>query len=208
MSYQELPKQDNRLTGPMKRIDMSLFLAKLKQPRKALRLTWRLLISRWKVRRCTRCGAMAQVEGRLIVHNYGEITLGERVRFSGLHVPVELASLPGGKLSIGDKTFINSGVSICAQQSVTIGKNCAIGNYTLIMDTDFHNTEDHTQWPMSKPVVIEDNVWLAARVTILKGVRIGRGAVVAAGAVVTRDVPPYTLVGGVPARVIRSLQKD
>jgi maltose O-acetyltransferase len=55
-------------------------------------------------------------------------------------------------------------------------------------------------------VIIEDNVWLATRCTILKGVTIGHGAVVAAGAVVTRDVPPYTLVGGVPAKIIRYIE--
>jgi len=55
-------------------------------------------------------------------------------------------------------------------------------------------------------VVIEDDVWLSARVIVLKGVTIGRGAVVAAGAVVTKDVAPHTLVGGVPAKLIRSLE--
>jgi acetyltransferase-like isoleucine patch superfamily enzyme len=86
-----------------------------------------------------------------------------------------------------------------------IGNNVAVGNYTLVMDTDFHAVGDHTKPGECSPVVIEDDVWLGARVTVLKGVHIGRGAVVAAGAVVTRDVPPYTLVGGVPAKVIRTL---
>ena len=77
---------------------------------------------------------------------------------------------------------------------------------TLVMDTDFHAIGDHTQPGRACPVVIEDDVWLAARVVVLKGVTIGRGAVVAAGAVVTKDVPPYTLVGGVPAKFIRALE--
>ena len=131
--------------------------------------------------------------------------LGDRVKIRASHLPVELGALPGGTLRIGDCTFINSGVSICAQQSVRIGANCAIGNYSLVMDSDFHTVGDHTQWPEAKPVVIEDDVWLGARVTVLKGVTIGRGAVVAAGAVVTKDVPPDTLVGGVPARFIRAI---
>ena len=177
----------------------------LSNPGHALRLGWRCLISRWKARGCTTVGPWFMVEGRLLVNNGGTIVLGERVRIRAAHVPVELASLPGGRLEIGSRTFINSGVSICAQESVTIGKNCAIGNYTLIMDTDFHNPADHTQQSISKPIVIEDDVWLAARVTVLKGVRIGRGAVVAAGAVVTKDVPPCTLVGGVPAKIIKQL---
>jgi acetyltransferase-like isoleucine patch superfamily enzyme len=111
----------------------------------------------------------------------------------------------GGSLRIGDRTFINSGVSICAQSAVSIGSDCAIGNYSLIMDTDFHVPGDLLALPAAHPVVIEDGVWLGARVTVLKGVTIGEGAVVAAGAVVTKDVPPRTVVGGVPARIIRTL---
>ena len=157
------------------------------------------------LRRCTSHGRLVQLQGKLIVANEGIMHLGDRVRIRGVHVPVELASMPGGELRIGSNVFINSGTSICAQGLVSIGSNCAIGNYTLIMDTDFHDVEDHSKWPKAAPVIIEDNVWLAARVTVLKGVTIGQHAVVAAGAVVTRDVEPYTLVGGVPARLIRRL---
>ena len=183
----------------------SLTKRALEHPGYTLRLGWQFLLSRWKARGCTVIGPWVRIEGKLIVANRGSILLGERVRIRGTHVPVELASLPGGTLDIGSRTFINGGVSICAQESVKIGKNCAIGNYTLIMDTDFHDIRDHTQPPKSEPIVIEDDVWLAAQVTVLKGVRIGRGAVVAAGAVVTKDVPPFTLVGGVPAKIIRQI---
>jgi acetyltransferase-like isoleucine patch superfamily enzyme len=58
---------------------------------------------------------------------------------------------------------------------------------------------------IAESIVIEDNVWLGARVTVVSGVTIGKGSVVAAGAVVTANVPPYTLVGGIPARVIKSI---
>ncbi len=171
---------------------------------RAFMIPW--LRSRWQLRRCTSSGMLTLVvNGRVLVENEGEIHLGDKVRIRAIHLPVELASMPGGTLTIGDKTFINSGVSICAQQSVTIGRNCAIGNMTLIMDTDFHTPGDHTRWPEARPVVLEDDVWLGARVTVLKGVTIGRGAVVAAGAVVTKNVAPRTLVGGVPAKLIRCL---
>ncbi len=166
-----------------------------------------LLSSRWKTRRCTSVGRWVRVQGSLFVDNGGTIRLGERVRLRGLPLPIELAAMPGGVLEIGERTYINAGASIAAQCSVKIGARCAIGNLTLIMDTDFHSTHDHTVAPEARPVVIEDDVWLAARVTVLKGVTIGRGAVVAAGAVVTKDVAPYTLVGGVPARLIRVLDK-
>lgn len=174
-------------------------------PVRLARLGWLWTTSRWKLRQCTSSGALCRVEGQVIVANAGELHLGHRVRIRATHVPVELASMPGGSLGIGDRTFINSGVSICAQASVQIGSDCAIGNYSLIMDTDFHVPGDLLARPQARPVVIEDGVWLGARVTVLKGVTIGRGAVVAAGAVVTRDVPPHTVVAGVPARVIRTL---
>ena len=165
-----------------------------------------VLRARYALRKCTSLGKLVQTYGRILVENHGKMHLGNRVRIRGTHVPVELVSLPKGVLTIGDNVFINGGTSICAQESVFIGANCLIGNYTLIMDTDFHDVGDHGQWPDARPVRIEEDVWLAVRVTVLKGVTIGRGAVVAAGAVVTRDVEPYTLVGGVPARLIRRIQ--
>src|SRR5262249_3830831 len=160
--------------------------------------------ARIALRRCTSVGALTQVRGRVIVSNQGTITLGERVRITATQVPVELAALPNATVSIGDSTAINSGTSICAHRSVRIGSNCGIGNYCLIADTDFHEVGDfkQTRVPEPKPVTIGDNVWIAARSIILKGVTIGEGAVVSAGSVVATNVPPYTMVGGVPARII------
>jgi acetyltransferase-like isoleucine patch superfamily enzyme len=88
---------------------------------------------------------------------------------------------------------------------VTIGKNCLIGNYALIMDSDYHSLNDRSLPGEAAPIEICDDAWIATRAIVLKGVRIGAGAVVAAGAVVTEDVPPRTLVAGVPAKVVRSL---
>ncbi len=143
--------------------------------------------------------------GRVLVQNGGILEIGDRVRIDGRHVAVHLATGPKGKLTIGDNVFINAGTSIGAASEVRIGSGCAIGNYSLVMDSDFHNVDDHTKPAIPAPVVIEDDVWLGARVTVLKGVVIGKGAVVAAGAVVTKDVPPRALVGGVPAKLIRML---
>ena len=162
---------------------------------------------RYALRRCTSVGSMPRVEGPLIIVNNGTMRLGDRLRFRSTQVPIELATMPGGTLSIGSRTGINSGASICAQKSVTIGENCLIGNYCLIMDSDFHDAADRNKMSEAKPVCIEDNVWLAARVTVLKGVTIGEGAVVSAGSVVALDVPAYSVVGGVPARVIRRLTR-
>jgi acetyltransferase-like isoleucine patch superfamily enzyme len=119
----------------------------------------------------------------------------------------QLSAGNNARLTIGDDTFINTGVIISARSEVRIGKNCQIANQVIIMDNDFHGVEDRDRPEVAAPVIIEDNVWLATRCTILKGVTIGKGAVVAAGAVVTRDVPPDTLVGGVPAKVIRYINR-
>jgi acetyltransferase-like isoleucine patch superfamily enzyme len=174
--------------------------------RHKLQTAWTLFTSLLQTRRCTQRGKWIRVWGKLLIE--GDVRLGERVRIRATHVPVELAAGPGAVIEIGERCYINSGVSIGAQERVNIGKNCAIGNYSLIMDSDFHSLDDHTKPGIAAPVVLEDDVWLGARVTVLKGVRIGRGAVVAAGAVVTRDVPPCALVAGVPARVIRFLEKE
>ena len=74
----------------------------------------------------------------------------------------------------------------------------------MIMDCDFHRVEDKAWDTTGVPIIIEDRVWISNRSIVLKGVRIGHDAVVAAGSVVTRDVPPRTVVAGVPARVVRT----
>jgi acetyltransferase-like isoleucine patch superfamily enzyme len=158
------------------------------------------------LRSCNVVGRLTRVTGKVIVNNGGKIVIGEKVKIRGTHVPVELATFPGGELTIGDGTSINSGASICAQKSVSIGKNCGIGNYSLIMDTDFHQAGHFNKNSQAKPIVIDDDAWIAAHVVVLKGVTIGRGAVVSAGSVVVADVAPYTLVGGNPARFVRKLE--
>jgi acetyltransferase-like isoleucine patch superfamily enzyme len=184
-----------------------ILMSSIEQIKHKLGQAHAVLSARYALRRCKQVGGKVRVYGAVQVHGGSGITIGNGVRIRGSHVPVELATM-GGNLTIGDNCFINSGVSICSQCAITIGANVAVGNYTLIMDTDFHAVEDHLRPSIAKAITIEDNVWIAARVTILKGVTIGAGAVVAAGAVVTHDVPPRTLVGGVPARIIRHLDSN
>jgi maltose O-acetyltransferase len=138
------------------------------------------------------------------VENQHRIELGERVRLDGRTVRIELVSWTG-PLLIGEGTFINYGASISAHAGVTIGRNVLIGNYVLIMDSDYHDVYDRTLPGPSAPIIIEDNAWIGARAIILKGVRVGEGAIVAAGAIVTADVPPRTVVAGPAARVVREL---
>ena len=81
-------------------------------------------------------------------------------------------------------------------------KAIKIAQEVIIRDSDNHEII-RTGYKKTAPIVIHDNVWIGTRATILKGVTIGEGAIVAAGAVVTKNVPPHTLVGGVPAKIIK-----
>lgn len=103
-------------------------------------------------------------------------------------------------VSIGKNTYINDRTEIKCQERISIGDNCAVSWDVLIMDTDYHSLDSK---PKSEPITIGNHVWIGCRVTILKGVKIGDGAVIAAGSLVNSDVEPNTLVGGVPARVIK-----
>lgn len=121
-------------------------------------------------------------------------------------------------LSVGDGTSIPKGSTIyCTDAPCTIGRKVIFGPHPTIITGD-HRVDLIGKYiidvtvgdktvngynPYDKPVVIEDDVWVGANVTILKGVTIGRGSVVAAGAVVTRSCPPYSIIGGVPAKIIR-----
>jgi acetyltransferase-like isoleucine patch superfamily enzyme len=106
----------------------------------------------------------------------------------------------GAEVSVGSETYLNRRVEITCKRRVTIGKKCAISWDVLITDTDYHRIDGGED---TAPVTIGDHVWIGARAAVLKGVTIGDGAVVAAGALVTRDVPAGALVGGVPATVLR-----
>mgnify|MGYP006138619401 CR=1 FL=1 len=128
---------------------------------------------------------------------------------TAMYHPVRLMvdASPQALIQVGDGTRIN-GASIHATSSITIGRNCLIASNVMILDSDGHGVavadrERHN--PVAAPIVIEDDVWVGANAIVLKGVTLGRGSVVAAGSVVTRDVAPMTLVGGNPARFIKAL---
>jgi maltose O-acetyltransferase len=114
------------------------------------------------------------------------------------------------RLTVGRECWFNVGCHLDLSAEVTIGDRVSIGQEVMIL-TNAHRIgdSDRRAGPLaSSPVRIEDGAWLSTRCTILPGVTVGAGAVVAAGAVVTRDVAPHTLVGGVPARKLRSLAED
>lgn len=126
----------------------------------------------------------------------------------GKGVNIEKGATFASTIKIGDYSNIGENAWLLSD-GITIGNHVMMGPNCMIFTSD-HETKN-LDIPMCqqgftdvKPVVIGDDVWIGARVIILKGVTIGNGSVIAAGAVVTKDVEPYTIVGGVPAKFIKS----
>src|SRR5215831_3093031 len=132
--------------------------------------------------------------------------IGQRAAIYGV-IEMEGQGRITENLTVGVNCLFTTPLYLNLNAPITIGNEVVIGHHVMII------TDDHEIGPpwrrcgdrVARPVVIEDGVWIAARATLLPGVTIGRGSVVAAGALVNRDVPPNTLVGGVPARVLRTL---
>lgn len=111
----------------------------------------------------------------------------------------DIILFPNAKFSMGD-SFINSNCKIRCHEHISIGNGCVISHDCTIMDSDAHylNGDNHTE-----PVEIGNHVWIGTRVVVLSGVKIGDGAVIAAGALVNSNIPAYSMAAGVPARVIK-----
>jgi maltose O-acetyltransferase len=163
--------------------------------------------ARWSLRKADHVGDRVRLRGRPAVTNAGRMVIGRRVQLVSTIATLELVSTEGGLLEIGEATLVNFGCSLVATELVRIGSDCHIGPYTMMLDNDFHRVEPERRLerPPSRPIIVEDNVWVGARSILMSGVTIGRDSCVGAGSVVTSDVPPRTVVAGVPARTIREL---
>jgi len=143
--------------------------------------------------------------GRIYFRSGGDVKFGVGVCLVGNVVPIEIVSLKGSNISIGDHTFINYGTSITAYQQVRIGRHCLLGHHVRILDKNEHGIKERNVAPPAAPIVIEDNVWIGSHTIILPGVSIGSNSAIGAGSVVTRDVPANCLAVGNPARVLRRI---
>jgi acetyltransferase-like isoleucine patch superfamily enzyme len=170
-----------------------------------LRSLARVLNASWQLRGSGSVGAWTRLAGRLHVRNRGQIRVGERVILYSRPAPIVLATFPDALIEVGDRTFVNYGVDICAVKLVRIGKDCLIGTHVCILDNDFHDLSARNRMPPSRPVVIGDRVCIGTRALILPGVTVGSGPVIGAGSVVTNDIPEGCLAVGNPARVIKHL---
>ncbi len=150
-------------------------------------------------RAAIRVGAKTLIDGELMLHDYG------------------------GEIEIGSSSYIGMGSRLWSGESLRIGDHVFVAHNVTITDTNSHQMDaeeraEHYQRTVvegrafekgsirTAPVVIGDHAWINFNVAVLKGVSIGEGAIIGAGSVVTKDIPPYVLATGNPARVVRSLK--
>lgn len=153
-------------------------------------------------RKFTRGGIIVATPGwpkPRVINRGGEIYVENCAFFPGVRLEV----LKGGRIVIGNGTYLNRNTEVIAQQEVRIGRDCMIAWDVVIMDTDQHGVDGGPA--SAQPVLIGDHVWIGCRVLILKGVHIGDHAVIGAGAIVTHDVPPGGIVTG-PAAALRGVR--
>ncbi len=142
-------------------------------------------------------------------------TPAERVeimsRITGRQVPESFRLFPpfttdcGKNIVLGERVFVNSGCRFQDQGGIHLGDDVLIGHNVVIATLNHNLDPELRASTIPKPVVIGDKTWVGANATILPGVTVGENAVIAAGAVVTKDVPANAIVGGVPAKVIRMI---
>ncbi len=143
-----------------------------------------------------------------------EVVLGNRVTLSGDQVWMSGGRGKTNRLVVGDDTYLGHALQVVSGSTVTIGSHVLIGNRVVLNGFSGHPVDpmrraagEPPEAGGAAPITIEDYVWIANDATVLPGVTIGRGAVVASGAVVTKDVPELVVVAGVPARVVRRIPK-
>ncbi|MBR4324051.1 MAG: acyltransferase [Bacteroidales bacterium] len=168
---------------------------------------------------------------KIYVRGYGKITIGDNFLFTSGEANNPICrnirgcfstTTKDSEIIIGDNVGISS-ACIWAQKSITIGNNVNIGGDCLIMDSDCHlhnylqrrrgvskkiGKDKYLEMIPCAPIVIEDDVWIGARCQILKGVHIGARSIIAAGSVVTKDVPADCVAAGVPARIIKNIENN
>ncbi len=148
----------------------------------------------------TRLGRGTILEGRLDVRNDGELITGAgcllRSRPTRSHFVIER----GASVIIGDRVRISYGAAVSAQREIVIGSDTRIGPFCTILDNDFHRVGDRESPGLMAPVLIGRNVTIGARVTLLRGARVGDGARIMSGSCVYGVIQADSTVSGVPAR--------
>jgi acetyltransferase-like isoleucine patch superfamily enzyme len=153
------------------------------------------------LRACDRVGARPRCFGSPLVQNRGSIAIGDDFAVACTFGTALLATGPRGAIEIGRGVTVNFGAAILCGSRIRLGDGVMIGPYCVVSDSAFDPSIAEVDEP--RPIEIGDGVWLAARVVVRPGVRIGAGTVVAAGSVVESDLPSGAVASGAPARVLR-----
>lgn len=160
---------------------------------------WARLNALWHLRRAT-IGRGVGVWGRPVI-DAQDLHIGNDVRIFSTLRTTRIAG--EGQIRIGARTGINHGATITARERVSIGADVIIGDEVRILDHPGHGMEGRSVAPM--PVTVGDGAWIAFRALVMPGVSIGPRSIVAAGSIVTHDVPEGVVVAGSPARILRPL---
>jgi acetyltransferase-like isoleucine patch superfamily enzyme len=147
----------------------------------------------------TTVGAGVVVVGRPLVENQGQLHVGDGAVIVARPGLTHLAVGPGATMRIGRRAVIGQGAALAALDRLEIGDGVVLGSFVMAMDSDFHVIGDPDELPEPRPVAIGEGARIGHRAVVLPGVTIGAGAIVDAGAVVTRSVPDGAHVAGTPA---------
>ena len=193
--------------------------------KKVLRMLKKRIVTQKFVRNVAAIGNDNTITATASIRNFGGgnsggVSVGNHNTIGGAFLVYK-----DGQVRIGDNVYIGSNTIFECMNEITVEDNCIIANDVLLIDNNNHPVDPELRNKMSQcnnfltdelwswayaanaPIVIHKNVWIGRDVRIMKGVTIGEGSVVALGAIVTHDVPPYTGVDGNPAKPVKSLQK-
>lgn len=160
-------------------------------------------VARRALSACDTVGAWVRTKGGVpVIANLGKIAIDARVVLNSMFSPVTLMTGSDGRITIGAGSYINFGSRIAATTSITLGANVSFGPYCIVDDAAGDEGSTRPQ-----PIDIGQGVWLAGRVTVMPGARIGARSVITAGSVVYGEIPPGVVAGGIPARFLRSLDR-
>lgn len=152
---------------------------------------------------------------KTLIRGNGNVFIGKRCGFGfflggrnlGGSIEIQPRTLEA-KIEIGDEVLTNNNIFICASNIIKIGSNTLIGEGVTIMDFEAHKINPEKRKEVGKigEVIIGENVWIGNNVTILKNSHIGKNCIIAAGAVVSGVFPNNVIIGGVPAKIIRTIE--
>ncbi len=141
---------------------------------------------------------------KITTHGSGQITCNGKIRLDSF---TELEAR--GKITLGSHFVMNPYSRVVAHQQIDIGENVVIARFVSILDHDHSFKTEHGAFAFdgykAAPIKIGNNVWIGDKVSILKGVTIGDNVIIAANAVVTKDIPSNVIAGGIPAKILKSI---